>query len=127
MNASPTPQKIKLHRKRACLELLYQNGEQMELSAEYLRVFSPSAEVQGHGPGQEVLQSGKKNVSIERVTAVGNYAIQLFFDDGHNTGIYAWPYLYQLGSDYDANWQDYLRQLADAGLSRDPAVQVLNL
>ena len=109
------------------LELGYANGEQLELDAEYLRVFSPSAEVRGHGPGQEALQWGKKEVAIERVAAVGNYALQLFFDDGHNTGIYSWEYLYQLGRDHSDNWNAYLQQLGQAGQSRDPSVQILKL
>lgn len=123
----PTPQSIRLHRKRRVLELAYGNGEQIELDAEYLRVFSPSAEVRGHGPGQETLQWGKKHVALDKVEAVGNYAIQLFFDDGHDSGIYAWEYLYQLAQEREDNWAAYERDLAAAGKSRDPAVQVLKL
>lgn len=127
MASSHLPRKIKLHRKRRTLELIYETDHALELDAEYLRVFSPSAEVRGHGQGQEVLQWGKKGVGIERLIAVGNYAIQIVFDDGHDTGIYAWDYLYELGQERDANWQEYLQQLAAAGRSRDPAVQVLRL
>jgi DUF971 family protein len=123
----PIPQAIRLHRKRRVLELGYANGEMVELDAEYLRVFSPSAEVRGHGPGQKVLQAGKQNVSIVKVLPVGNYAIQLYFDDDHDTGIYAWEYLYDLAGAHAENWADYLRQLEQAGLSRDPSVQILKL
>jgi DUF971 family protein len=128
MSASPPlPKSIKLHRKRRVLELGYANGEQLELDAEYLRVYSPSAEVRGHGPGQEVLQWGKKDVAIDRITPVGNYALQLHFDDSHDTGIYAWDYLYQLGRDRSQNWSSYLQLLERAGKSRDPSVQILKL
>ena len=127
MKSPPQPQKIRLHSKRHTLELIYSNGESLELDAEYLRVFSPSAEVRGHGPGQETLQWGKKGINIERVVPVGNYAIQLIFDDGHDSGIYAWSYLYQLNSERELNWHNYTAALAEAGLSRDPAVQVLKL
>ena len=127
MKSPPLPQKIRLHRKRHTIELIYANGESLELDAEYLRVFSPSAEVRGHGPGQETLQWGKKDINIERVVAVGNYAIQLIFDDGHDSGIYSWDYLYQLNGERERNWQSYTAALAEAGLSRDPAVQVLKL
>jgi DUF971 family protein len=123
----PLPTSIVLHRKRRTVELGYASGEPLELQAEYLRVFSPSAEVRGHGRGQEVLQWGKQDVGIERLEPVGNYALQLIFDDGHDTGIYSWEYLYQLGSEYQRNWHDYLNQLEQAGKSRDPAVQVLKL
>lgn len=123
----PLPTKIQLHNKRNVLSLAYANGESLELPCEYLRVFSPSAEVRGHGQGQEVLQSGKKDVGIERIDRVGNYAIQLTFDDGHNSGIYAWDYLYQLGCNHEQRWAAYLQELAEAGASRDPAVQVLKL
>ena len=127
MKSPALPKKITIHRKRKFLELAFAEGVPLELNAEYLRVFSPSAEVRGHGPGQETLQWGKKHVNIERVTAVGNYAIQIFFDDGHDTGIYSWEYLGQLGQHYQTNWQNYLDQLAQTGMSRDPAVQVLKL
>ncbi len=123
----PLPGSIVLHRIRRCLELGYANGEVLQLDAEYLRVFSPSAEVRGHGSGQEVLQWGKKDVAITRIEPVGNYALQLIFDDDHNTGIYSWEYLYQLGQDYPANWQRYLEQLEQAGKSRDPSLQILKL
>ncbi len=123
----PLPTSIVLHRVRRILELGYANGEKLELDAEYLRVFSPSAEVRGHGRGQEVLQWGKMEVAIERLEPVGNYALQLIFDDEHDTGIYSWEYLYQLGQEYQQNWQGYLTQLEQAGKSRDPSLQVLKL
>ena len=123
----PLPKSIKLHRKRRILALAYANGEQLELDAEYLRVYSPSAEVRGHGPGQEVLQSGKKAVAIDSIAAVGNYALQIFFDDSHDTGIYSWDYLYQLGCNRNQNWSEYLQRLEAAAQSRDPSVQILKL
>lgn len=121
------PSAIKLHQKSAVLELQYEDGSAHHLSCELLRVYSPSAEVRGHGSGQEVLQTGKKNVSIIEIRAVGNYAIQLVFDDGHDTGLYSWDYLYDLGLNQDQYWQDYLGQLHSAGASRDPDVQVLRV
>ena len=128
MTSTPDrPQKIRLHRKRQTLELDYGRGQPLELSAEYLRVFSPSAEVRGHGPGQEVLQWGKRDVNIDKVSAVGRYGVQICFDDGHDTGIYSWEYLARLGQDRQRNWDEYLERLADAGKSRDPQVQVLKL
>ena len=119
MPAIPSrPQKIRLHRKRRTLELVYAQSGPLELSAEYLRVFSPSAEVRGHGPGQEVLQWGKRDVNIDRVSAVGNYGIQVCFDDGHDTGIYSWETLYDMGKNKDKYWQAYLRKLEAAGHKR---------
>jgi DUF971 family protein len=120
------PTGIALHTRSRELELEYPGGERHRLSCEYLRVFSPSAEVRGHGPGQEVLQSGKINVAITAIKPVGNYALQLVFDDGHDTGLYSWDYLYQLCVNREAWWQDYLQRLDVAGASRDPAVQVVN-
>lgn len=113
------PIDIKLHRKSATLELIYADGSALTLSAEFLRVHSPSAEVRGHGKGQETLQTGKRHVQITQVEAVGNYAIKLSFDDGHDSGIYSWSYLLQLGRDQDTLWQDYLARLSAAGASRD--------
>lgn len=121
------PTAIELHKKSRKLELRYSNGEQLLLDAEYLRVYSPSAEVRGHHPSQAVLQHGKQGVGIKSVSPVGNYAIQIGFDDGHNTGIYSWQYLYQLGTEYETLWGEYLQKLQDKGLSRDPDVQVVNL
>jgi DUF971 family protein len=116
MNAYPTD--IRLHQVSKVLEIQFDDGKHFELPCEYLRVFSPSAEVRGHGPGQEVLQYGKEEVNIKAIEPVGNYAVKLIFDDGHDSGLYAWEYLYELGSDYARNWQDYLQRLRDAGLTR---------
>lgn len=114
--ASPT--EIKLHQKSRLLEVAFDDGRTFRLPYEYLRVFSPSAEVRGHGPGQEVLQVGKKDVEIRHVEPVGSYAIQPTFSDGHATGIYSWDCLYQLGLEQEARWAGYLRQLEAAGASR---------
>jgi DUF971 family protein len=97
------------------------------LPAEYLRVFSPSAEVQGHGVGSEVLQFGKREVSIQQIVPVGNYAVQLHFDDGHNSGLYSWAYLYELANEQDQKWSGYLARLAEANQSRDADTQVIRL
>lgn len=121
------PSSINLHRKSRILELTYPDGKSVALSCELLRVYSPSAEVRGHGPGQEVLQSGKKNVAITEIRPVGNYALQLVFDDGHDTGIYSWDYLRELGEQREVYWQRYLDKLAAAGMSRDPDVQVIRV
>ncbi len=121
------PIDVRLHARSRELELGYAGGDSYRLPCEYLRVYSPSAEVLGHGPGQEVLQTGKLNVGISDIKPVGNYALQLFFDDGHESGLYSWDYLYQLCTEREARWQDYLDRLAAAGASRDPDVQVLNL
>lgn len=114
------PVEINVHRKSALLELVYEDGSKHSLSAEYLRVFSPSAEVQGHGPGQSVLQHGKKNVQFLDFEPQGHYALKIVFSDGHDSGIYSWEYLDKLGSNYDENWAGYLKQLTDAGKSREP-------
>jgi DUF971 family protein len=118
---SPIPTRIVVHQRSRMLELEYEDGRSHKLSFEFLRVHSPSAEVRGHGPGQEVLQVGKRDVGIERIDPVGNYAIQPRFSDGHATGIYSWDYLHRLVRDHDKLWQDYLRRLEEAGQSRDPA------
>lgn len=109
------PTDIKLHQKSRVLELVFDDGFECNLPCEYLRVFSPSAEVQGHGPGQEVLQVGKESVGIEKLEPAGNYALKIHFDDGHDTGIYTWQYLYGLGQHHSENWQDYLKRLEAAG------------
>ena len=114
------PTEIKLHRKSARLELTYAGRKPVVLSAEFLRVHSPSAEVRGHGRGQEVLQTGKKYVAIKNIEAVGNYAIKLNFDDGHDSGIYSWEYLLELGEQEGSLWQDYLAKLQQAGQTREP-------
>ena len=121
---APTPSAIKLHKASRTLELQYQQAGNFTLTCEYLRVFSPSAEVRGHSPEQAVLQTGKKDVAIERIEPVGNYAIKLFFDDKHNSGIYPWSYLYELCQNQTAYWQDYLQRLEDANASRDGSVPI---
>jgi len=115
---SPQPVSIKLHQKSRILEISFSDGQNFDLSCELLRVYSPSAEVRGHGPGQSVLQTGKENVSIEKVEPVGHYAVKLIFNDGHNTGLYSWAYLYNLGENKDELWKDYLQGLEDAGYQR---------
>jgi DUF971 family protein len=115
---SPQPESINLHQKSRILEITFSDGQNFELSCELLRVYSPSAEVKGHGPGQSVLQTGKENVSITRIEPVGHYAVKLIFDDGHETGLYSWAYLYELGENKDALWKDYLQGLSDAGYQR---------
>ncbi|MDM3872516.1 DUF971 domain-containing protein [Porticoccus sp. W117] len=124
---SRIPTKIKLHQANNTLEMTYNNGAQFELSAEFLRVHSPSAEVKGHDPGQEILQHGKKHVAIEKTERAGNYALRLFFDDGHDSGIYTWKYLYELGCNHDRLWQNYLQKLQAAGKHREADVQVVQL
>jgi DUF971 family protein len=114
----PAPTEIKLHQKSRVMEVAFEDGRVFRLPYEYLRVYSPSAEVRGHGPGQEVLQVGKKDVEILSVEPVGSYAIQPTFSDGHSTGIYSWDYLYELGLEQDSRWSAYLKQIADAGESR---------
>lgn len=116
---TPHPTEIKLHQKSREMELSFADGSNFRLSFEFLRVYSPSAEVRGHGPGQETLQTGKRNVDIKAVEPVGNYAIQPFFSDGHDTGIYSWDLLYKLGKNKDELWADYLARLDAAGANRD--------
>ena len=113
-------------RSRRMLEMGFEDGASYHLSAEFLRVFSPSAEVRGHGPGQETLQTGKSSVSISALNPVGHYAVQITFDDGHDSGLYSWQYLRELAEEQDRYWQQYLRQLSAEGKSRDPEVQVLH-
>jgi DUF971 family protein len=120
--ASPAPVAITLHQKSRVLEIEYADGRTFRLPCEFLRVFSPSAEVRGHGPGQEVLQTGKREVEIVRVEPVGNYAVQLTFSDGHDTGIYSFELLYEYGSKQQPMWNGYLKRLAEAGVSREPGV-----
>ena len=113
------PTQIKLHQKSRVLEISFDDGKTFRLPFEFLRVHSPSAEVRGHGPGQEVLQIGKKNVDIRHAEPVGSYAVQLQFSDGHDTGIYSWDLLYQFGEQQEAMWADYLERLRQAGASRE--------
>jgi DUF971 family protein len=116
---TPTPTEIKLHQKSRVLEITYADDKTFSLPCEFLRVHSPSAEVRGHGPGQEVLQLGKKDVTISRIEPVGTYAIQLYFSDGHETGIYSWDLLYGYGLHQQEMWAHYLQRLQEAGASRD--------
>ena len=116
---TPLPTEIKLHQMSRMLELTFSDGKNFQLPCEFLRVYSPSAEVRGHGPGQETLQVGKKNVDIKSIEAVGNYAVLLAFSDGHNTGIYSWDILYDSGVKQAEMWQDYLQRLEKAGASRE--------
>lgn len=114
----PYPVSLNLKKKSRLLEVEFDDGKTFELGCELLRVYSPSAEVRGHGPGQEVLQLGKENVGIENIEAVGNYAVKLVFDDGHDSGIYTWDFLYDLGIKQAEYWQTYLHALAHAGYER---------
>jgi DUF971 family protein len=120
-NDTPNPTEIKLHQASRVFEIAFDNGERFELSYEYLRVFTPSAEARGHGPGQETLQVGKRDVGIERIEPVGTYAIKPVFSDGHDSGLYSWDMLYNLGKHRDELWQTYLDRLEAEGKSRDPA------
>lgn len=113
------PTEITLHQKSRSLEIAFDDGARYNLPAEFLRVHSPSAEVRGHGKGQETLQVGKRNVGIRSVEPVGQYALQINFDDGHDTGLFSWDYLHELGLNQDGMWQEYLAKLAAAGASRD--------
>ena len=117
---TPRPTEIKLHQKSRILEIAFDDGKHFTLPCEYLRVFSPSAEVRGHGPGQEVLQVGKKNVEIREIEPVGVYAVKLVFSDGHDTGLYSWEYLHELGEKQESSWKSYLARMEQAGASRDP-------
>ena len=116
---TPTPTELTVHQGSKQLEIGYSDGQRFSISFEMIRVFSPSAEVQGHGAGQETLQTGKREVGISRLDPVGNYAVQPHFDDGHDTGIFTWEYLYHLGAQKDELWAQYLSKLQAAGLDRD--------
>jgi DUF971 family protein len=117
---APVPTSITLHQSSGILALQYEDGQRFELPCEYLRVFTPSAEARGHGPGQEVLQFGKRGIRIDRIEPVGNYALRLVFSDGHDTGLYSWDILHGLGEHQTELWQAYLDKLEAAGASRDP-------
>lgn len=117
-NNAPLPIAIKLHQQSRLLEIKFDNNTECMLSCEFLRVYSPSAEVRGHGHGQEVLQIGKEDVNISAIEPVGNYAIKLVFTDGHDTGLYSWDYLYTLAQDYEALWLEYIGKLSAAGHPR---------
>ncbi|CAG1007499.1 hypothetical protein BURK1_03407 [Burkholderiales bacterium] len=118
--SAPHPTGVTLHQASRVLEIAFSDGRTFRLPCEYLRVYSPSAEVRGHGPGQETLQVGKRDVGIASIEPVGHYAIQPAFSDGHESGIYTWDYLYDLGDRQDELWRRYLDRLAAAGASRDP-------
>lgn len=117
---APIPTAITLHQKSRLLEVAFSDGQTFKLTCEFLRVHSPSAEVRGHGPGQEVLQVGKRDVEIKDIEPVGAYAVKLVFSDGHDTGLYSWEYLYELGETQASSWKSYLARLEQAGASRDP-------
>ena len=121
MENAPYPIDIKLQKRSRKLQIQFSDGEQFELPMEYLRVFSPSAEVQGHGGGEGVLVPAKETVNIDQIEPVGRYAVRLVFDDGHNTGLYTWPILYDLGVNYESNWRRYLTRLEEAGHRRASA------
>ena len=116
---APSPTALTLHQASRVLEVAFDDGAHFRIPFELMRVYSPSAEVQGHGPGQEVLQTGKREVGIDDVQAVGHYAVQPRFSDGHDTGIFSWDYLYRLGSQQDQLWQQYEQRLQEAGMERD--------
>jgi DUF971 family protein len=118
--SAPRPTGITLHRASHVLEVSFDTGETFKLPCEYLRVHSPSAEVQGHGPGQRVLVSGKRHVNIASIEPIGHYAVLLRFDDGHDTGIFSWQVLHELGRNHEQNWRAYLDALDAAGASREP-------
>lgn len=120
---TPRPTEIKLHQKSRILDISFSDGKTFQFPCEFLRVHSPSAEVSGHGPGQEVLQAGKRLVNIVKIEPIGNYAIQLNFTDGHNTGLYSWDLLYNYGLNQDKMWQRYLQRVEEAGASREPGAR----
>ena len=116
---SPTPRSLVVHGQSRVLEVVFSDGAEFRIPFELMRIYSPSAEVQGHGPGQEVLQTGKRNVELAALEPVGNYAVQPTFSDGHDTGIFSWDFLYFLGSQQAQLWTDYERRLKEAGVERD--------
>lgn len=118
------PTEIKLHQRSRVLEIHFDDGLECNLTCEYLRVHSPSAEVQGHGPGQEKLQVGKEDVGIDQIVPTGNYAIKIVFDDGHDSGIFTWSYLHELGTQYEIKWQHYLEKLQAAGHTRKGSADI---
>lgn len=121
---APIPTQLTLHQRTRELEIAFDDGLDARLSHEFLRVYSPSAEVRGHGPGQEVLQSGKSGVELVNIEPVGNYAVRLIFSDGHDSGLYSWDYLHDLARNQEALWMEYLARLDAEGASRDPAAPV---
>ncbi|MBL6685463.1 MAG: DUF971 domain-containing protein [Methylophilaceae bacterium] len=118
MTKNPSPVEIKLHQESRLLEIKFDNNTECSLSCEFLRVYSPSAEVQGHSPSQAVLQIGKEKVNISNIEPVGNYAVKITFSDGHDTGLYSWDYLYRLAENYEQLWIEYLGKLDAAGIKR---------
>jgi len=120
------PTEIKLHQQSRVLEISFDDGANYKLPYEFLRVYSPSAEVVGHGKGQETLQTGKKNVNVLEVSPVGTYAMNIAFDDGHDSGLYTWEYLYDMGRFQTSLWKEYLQNLANAGASREPSPESEN-
>ncbi|MBS0553172.1 MAG: DUF971 domain-containing protein [Proteobacteria bacterium] len=118
---TPLPTEITLHRKSRVLEIAFDDGSRFQLPFEFLRVYSPSAEVRGHGPGQETLQQGKRDVDVLSLEPVGNYAVKPGFSDGHDSGLYSWDYLYMLGREQERLWSEYLARLEREGGTRDPA------
>jgi DUF971 family protein len=121
---SPTPTALTVHSQSRLLEITFSDGVSFRLPFELLRVYSPSAEVQGHGPGQEVLQTGKREVGVVELEPIGNYAVKPVFSDGHESGIFSWDYLYHLGADQEHLWADYNRRLQAAGANRDAPMVV---
>jgi DUF971 family protein len=124
MSPAPRPTALTVHQQSRLLEVAFDDGARFRIPFELMRVYSPSAEVQGHGPGQEVLQTGKREVGIEALEPVGHYAVQPTFSDGHSSGIFSWDYLYRLGAEQDTLWQRYEERLAAAGVSRDAPMVV---
>jgi DUF971 family protein len=122
-----SPTKIVVRESKDTLLLAFSGGQEFDLPAEYLRVYSPSAEVRGHGEGNETLQFGKRDVKIKSLEKAGNYALQIIFSDGHDSGIYSWEYLQELAENYQEKWANYLKKLHNAGLSRDLEAQVIKL
>jgi DUF971 family protein len=123
-SGAPTPEALTVHGQSRALEISFSDGKTFRIPFELMRVYSPSAEVQGHGPGQEVLQTGKREVEIAELAQVGNYAVQPTFSDGHNSGIFSWDYLYFLGSEQDQLWTQYNERLQAAGVQRDDSMAV---
>ena len=123
--STPVPTEIKLHQLSRKLEIAFDNGTRFELPYEFLRVSSPSAEVRGHGAGQEVLQVGKQNIEINGIEPIGNYAVQLIFSDGHDTGLFSWDYLYELGENHAELWALYMSRMVAASASREPLAGAL--
>ena len=121
---SPTPTALTVHKQSRLLEIAFSDGKAFKIPFELMRVYSPSAEVQGHGPGQEVLQTGKREVDVVELEPIGNYAVKPVFSDGHESGIFSWDYLYYLGSEQDRLWGDYNRRLQSAGAQRDAPMVV---